>query len=100
MIARPVSRVGEVAFGGLVVHGLLSLRGKNVDKRRIFRRSLQGGVALATSSVAYNQLAQGRSLNALGAVAVGAAAVWLLEDLIKDSNIEKEEKNGQKLLSK
>jgi hypothetical protein len=60
------------------------------DYMRVLRHGLQGGTALAAGSHAARSLQQGDYTSALLSVAVGAAGVLLLENLISDKTKAKE----------
>lgn len=76
--------LNEVAISGILTHGLLAVQDRGIDKKRIVRRGLQGGVAIVASNSAYSHFVQGRSFQALATVAAGALGVWLLENLLKE----------------
>ncbi|EIC30064.1 MULTISPECIES: hypothetical protein [Methylomicrobium] len=60
------------------------------DYLRVLRHGLQGGTALAAGSHAARSLHQGDYTSALLSVAVGAAGVLLLENLLTDKVETKE----------
>jgi len=63
------------------------------DYVRVLRHGLQGGTALAAGSHAARSLHQGDYTSALLSVAVGAAGVLLLENLLSDKSEAKEAGN-------
>ncbi|MCD2453687.1 hypothetical protein GO003_025235 [Methylicorpusculum oleiharenae] len=60
------------------------------DYKRILRQGLQGGTALAAGARSAVALRHGNYTDALLSVAIGAAGVLLLENLLKDSEILQE----------
>lgn len=77
--------VGEMQDGfikGFVSTGLLAtLRGTG-DRRRIMHAALQGGTALAAASLAAGAINRRSLAGALTAVAVGAAGLYAIEQLM------------------
>lgn len=84
--------IGTVFARGFLVTALLeATQGRPRDSRRLLRRALQGGAALAAGTSATASLARCDYLPALGAVALGAAAMTAAEVLFDPSLITSQE---------
>jgi hypothetical protein len=89
--------VGGSFVKGFVAGGCLSaLPGANLppsqaDLKRILRRALQGGAALAAGERAAMAYRQGDYSGMLVATAAGAAGVLLIERLLRDAAPPKQE---------
>jgi len=84
--------IGTVFARGFLVTALLeATQSRPHDPHRLLKRALQGGAALAAGTSAATSLARRDYLPALGAVALGAAAMAAAEILTDPSRITAQE---------
>ncbi|MBZ8138907.1 hypothetical protein CLD22_03205 [Rubrivivax gelatinosus] len=97
---KALAAVGDGSFTrGCVAAGCLSAFQDRArpSARRVLRHALQGGAALTAGTQAAASLREGRIVGALAAVAAGAAAVYLIENLLGEtSGTEENRAHGQK----